>query len=98
MHRGRTYDRDFQNVTNRRTPSPETRATAEDPPPTPDLDVNEVTLGAYGDKPIEVRSGVVVQAGFYIIIDGAPGDRYEAARTFQEWYGCYGAEHHMRVV
>jgi hypothetical protein len=35
-YRGRMYDRDFQNVTNRRTPSPETHATAEDPPSTPD--------------------------------------------------------------
>ena len=50
---------DYQNVTNRRTPSPETHANAEDPPPTPDVDVNEVTLGAHGDKPLEVRSGVL---------------------------------------
>jgi hypothetical protein len=95
-HRGRTYDRDYQNVTNGRTPSPETHATAEDPSPTPDVDVNEVTLGAHGDKPLEVRSGVVVPAGFYIVIDGAAGDRYEAAQGFQGWYGFYGAEHYMR--
>ena len=36
-------------------------------------------------------------AGCYIIIDGMSSDRYEAAQTFQEWYGFYGAEHHMRV-
>jgi hypothetical protein len=96
-HRGRTYDRDFQSVTNRCTPSPETRAAAEDPSPTPDVDVNEVTLGAYGDKPLEVRPGVVVPAGYYIVIDGASGDRYEAAQAYQEWYGFYGAEHHMQV-
>jgi hypothetical protein len=65
-HRGRTYDEDYQNVTNRRTPSPETHANVEDPPPTPDVDVNDVTLGAYGDKPLEVRPGMVVPAGFYI--------------------------------
>jgi hypothetical protein len=94
-HRGRTYDRDPQSVTNRRTPSSETRATAEDPPSTPDEDVDEVTLGAYGDKKLEVRSGVVVPSGHYIVIDGGdrdcqrPGDRYEAAQAFQEWCGFY---------
>jgi hypothetical protein len=54
-HRGRTYDRDPHHVTNRRTPSPETgrtpspetRAAAEDPSPTPEVDADEVTLGAY---------------------------------------------------
>ena len=73
---------------NRRTPSPETRATAEDPPSAPDEDVDEVTLGAYGDKKLEIRSGVVVQSGHYIIIDGGDrycqrsGYRYEAAQAY----------------
>ena len=80
-----------------RTPSPETRATAEDPPPTPDVDADDVTLGTHGDKPLEVRSGVVVPAGFYIIIDGMSSDRYEAAQASQEWYGFWGAERHMRA-
>jgi hypothetical protein len=87
---------DYQNVMNRRTPSPETHANAEGPPPTPDGDVNEVTLGAHGDRPLEVRSGVVAPAGYYVVIDGAAGDKYEAAQGFQGWYGSYGAEHHMR--
>jgi hypothetical protein len=88
----------FQNVTNRRTPSPEAHATAEDPPSTPDVDVNEVTLGAHGDKPLAVRpGGGGAGAGFYIITDGATGDRYEAPQGFQGWYGFYGAGHHMRV-
>jgi hypothetical protein len=80
---------------NRRTSSPEIvsrRATAEDPPSASNEYFDEVTLGAYGDKALEIWSGVVVQSGHYIIIDGGDrycqrsGDRYEAARVFQEWY------------
>ena len=69
-HRGRTYDRDTNHVTNRRTPSPDTitnrrtpspdaQTTMEDPPP-PDV---TVTLGAYGDEPLTVRAGTVAPAG-----------------------------------
>ena len=83
-------------VTNRRTPSPETHASAEDSPPTPDKGVRGVTLGIYGDGPLEVWPGGVAPAGYYIVIDGAAGDKYEAAQSFQEWYGFYGAEHYMR--
>ena len=82
-HRGRTYDRDTNHVTNRRTPSPDAHTTIEDPPP-PDV---TVTLGAYGDEPLKVRTGVVAPAGCYIVIDGMSSGRYEAALTFQEWYG-----------
>ena len=95
QHRGRAHDRDSPHVTNRRTPSP--GATAEDPPSTPDVDADEVTLGTHGDKPLEVRSGVVAAAGHYIIIDGMSDGRYEAARIFQEWYGSNGAEQQMRA-
>ena len=103
QHRGRTYDKDSQSAMNRRTPSPERRATAEDPPSAPNEDFDEVTLGAYGNKALKTRSGVVAQYGYYIIIDGGDSycqqsdDRYEAAQAFQEWYGFYGAEHHMRA-
>ena len=67
------------------------------------MDVDEVTLGAYGDRPIEARSGVVAPSPYYVIIDGGDRhcqpayDRYEAGGAFQEWYGAYGAEHHMRA-
>ena len=41
---------------------------------------------------------MVEPAGCYIIIDGMMSSgRYEAALTFQEWYGFYGAEHYMGV-
>jgi hypothetical protein len=57
----------------------------------------EVTLGAYGDGPLEVRAGVVQPAGQYVITDGGPYDgKYKAGQRFQEWHGKYGAEHHMR--
>ena len=75
----------------------------EDPSPTSDVDADEVTLGTYGDRPLEVRPGVVAPFPYYIIIDGGDShcqpssDRYEAAQAFQEWYGAYGAEHHMRA-
>ena len=101
QHRGRAHDRDSPHVTNRRTPSP--GATAEDPPSTPDVDADEVTLGTHGDKPLEVRSGVVAPSPYYIIIDGGDShcqqssDRYEAAQAFPEWYGFWGAERHMRA-
>jgi hypothetical protein len=64
-HRCRTYDGDCETAVNRRTPSPETHASAEDSPPTPDEGISEVTLGTYGDGPLEVRSGVVAPAGYY---------------------------------
>jgi hypothetical protein len=81
---------------NRRTPSPcGTHASAESSPPTPDKGVRGVTLGIYGDGPLEVRSGVVAPAGYYIVIDRAAGDQYEAAQGFLTWYGPYGAEHYM---
>ena len=75
----------------------------EDPSPTSDVDTVEVTMGAYGDRPLEVRSGVVAPSPHYVIIDGGDGhcqpsyDRYEAAQAFQGWYGSYGAEPHMRA-
>jgi hypothetical protein len=94
-------DGDPQHVTNRRTPSP--GATARVPPdrteprleagptegplPTSDVDAVEVTLGAYGDRPLEVRAGVVTPSPHYIVIDGGDGycqpsyDRYEAAQA-----------------
>ena len=60
----------------------------EDPSPTSDVDTVEVTLGAYGDRPLEVRSGVMVAPSpHYVIIDGGDGhcqpsyDRYEAAQA-----------------
>ena len=101
--RGRAHDRDPHHVTNRRTPSPETRAVAEDPSPTSEVDADEVTLGAYGDRPLEARPGVVAPSPYYVIIGGGDRhcqpsyDRYEAGEAFQEWYGAYGAEHHMRA-
>jgi hypothetical protein len=69
-HRGRAHDRDSHHVTNRRTPSPEARAAAEGSSPTAEVDADEVTLGAYGDRPLEVRSGVVAPSPYYVIIDG----------------------------
>jgi hypothetical protein len=97
-HRCRAYDGDCKTAVNRRTPRPcETHASAEDSPPTPDEGVHEVTLGIYGDGPLEVRSGVVAPAGYYIAIDGAAGDQYEAAQGFPTWYGPYGAGHYMRA-
>ena len=86
----------MSHVTNRRTPSPETHANA-DPPPTPDKGIRGVTLEIYGDGPLEVWPGVVAPAGYYIVIDGAAGDQYEAAQGFPTWYGPYGAEHYMRA-
>ena len=95
-HRCRTYDRESEAAVNRRTPSPcGTHASAESSPPTPDKGIRGVTLGIYGDGPLEVRSGVVAPAGYYIVIDGAAGDQYEAAQGFPTWYGPYGAEHYM---
>jgi hypothetical protein len=93
QHQGRAYDEDSQSAMNRRTPSPERRATAEDPPPAPNEDYDEVTLGAYGDEALETRSGVVAPSPYYITIDGGDSycqqssDIYEAARASPEWYG-----------
>ena len=65
-HRCRTYDKDCETAVNMRTPSPETHASAEDSPPTPDEGISEVTLGTYGDGPLKVRSGVVSSVGYTI--------------------------------
>ena len=70
----------------------------ESPPPTSDTDVAEVTLGAYGDWPLDITAGVVAPYPCYIVIDGGDGyfrpsgDRYRTAQTFQGWYGDCGAE------
>ena len=105
QHQDRACDKDPQSAMHRRTPSPERHATAEDPPPAPNENCDEVTLGAYGDEALETRSGVVTPSPYfaYIIIDGCDSycqqssDRYEAAQAFSEWYGFWGAERHMRA-
>jgi hypothetical protein len=83
-HRARTYDNEYEAAVNMRTPSPEPPASANDTAPATSedasTDVDEITLGAFGDKPLEVRSGVVAPAGHFLIIDGASYDgEYEAA-------------------
>ena len=84
-HRCRTYDRESEVAVNRRTPSPcGTHASAESSPPTPDKGIRGVTLGIYGDGPIEVRPGVVAPAGYYIAIDGAAGDEYDGSAGLSE--------------
>jgi hypothetical protein len=83
-YRARTYDNEYEAAVNMRTPSPEPPASANDTAPATSedasTDVDEITLGAFGDKPLEVRSGVVAPAGHFLIIDGASYDgEYEAA-------------------
>jgi hypothetical protein len=70
-HRGRTYENEYETAVNMRTPSPEPLASANDTAPATDedatADVDEttlgafgdkpITLGAFGDKPLEVQSG-----------------------------------------
>jgi hypothetical protein len=66
------------------------------------MGISEVTLGTYGDEPLEVRSGVVAPVGYYLAIDGAAGgengDEYEAAQGFPSWCGPYGAGQYMRLA
>jgi hypothetical protein len=54
-------------------------------------------FGAYGDGPLDVAAGVVKPVGQYVITDGASYyGEYKAGQQFAQWYGKYGAEHHMR--
>jgi hypothetical protein len=101
-HRCRTYENEHGTAVNMRTPSPEPPASTNDAAPAtgedPTTDVGEITLGAFGDKPLEVRSGVAAPAGHFLITDGAADDgEYEPAQHFPTWYGEDGAEHHMRA-
>ena len=86
-HRGRTYERDMHHATNRRTPSPDTITNRRTPSPDAQTAAESpgmpVTLGAYGDKPLEMRAGSVAASGCYIVIDGVSGGRYEKEKPPQ---------------